>query len=157
MCCSLAKVNELTNRSKTSTVFSDTVTPLSEIIEKMFCACDISVSLKTFSFSFHQRGLLYQGLHSGSSMVAMGKAGLLGHTLGGYGLPSPGASGTSAVQHQFCSKFSISYLSSHPCLFSPDYSQPGFYHSVSLQRGAMNPWQPVQPPQEPHGPHISPG
>lgn len=30
-------------------------------------------------------------------MVAMGKAGLLGHSLGGYGLPSPGASGTSAV------------------------------------------------------------
>ncbi|XP_028259931.1 myocyte-specific enhancer factor 2B [Parambassis ranga] len=73
------------------------------------------------------RGLLYQGLHSGSSMVAMGKAGLLGHSLGGYGLPSPGAS---------------------------EYSQPGFYHSVSLQRGTVNPWQ---APQEPHGPHISPG
>ncbi|KAE8294344.1 Myocyte-specific enhancer factor 2C [Larimichthys crocea] len=76
------------------------------------------------------RGVLYQGLHSGSSMVAMGKAGLLGHSLGGYGLPSPGGS---------------------------EYSQPGFYHSVSLQRGAVNPWQPAQPPQEPHGPHISPG
>ncbi|KAM9383870.1 myocyte-specific enhancer factor 2B isoform 1-T2 [Pholidichthys leucotaenia] len=34
------------------------------------------------------RGLLYQGLHSSSSMVAMGKAGLLS----GYGLPCPGAS-----------------------------------------------------------------
>ncbi|XP_026200997.1 myocyte-specific enhancer factor 2B [Anabas testudineus] len=77
-----------------------------------------------------QRGLLYQGLHSGSSMVAMGKAGLLGHSLGGYGLPSPGAS---------------------------EYSQPGFYHSVSLQRGAVNPWQPAQPPQQPHGPHVAPG
>ncbi|XP_047443102.1 myocyte-specific enhancer factor 2B isoform X1 [Mugil cephalus] len=76
------------------------------------------------------RGLLYQGLHSGSSMVAMGKAGLLSHSLGGYGLPSPAAS---------------------------EYTQPGFYHSVSLQRGAMNPWQPAQPSQEPHGPHISAG
>ncbi|XP_035508562.1 myocyte-specific enhancer factor 2B [Morone saxatilis] len=76
------------------------------------------------------RGVLYQGLHSSSSMVAMGKAGLLGHSLGhSYGLPSPGAS---------------------------EYSQSGFYHSVSLQRGAVNPWQPAQPPQEPHGPHISP-
>ncbi|KAI4828985.1 hypothetical protein KUCAC02_023049 [Chaenocephalus aceratus] len=37
------------------------------------------------------RGVLYQGLHSGSSMVAMGKAGLLGHSLGGYGLPSQGS------------------------------------------------------------------
>ncbi|TKS74745.1 Myocyte-specific enhancer factor 2B RSRFR2 [Collichthys lucidus] len=42
------------------------------------------------------RGVLYQGLHSGSSMVAMGKAGLLGHSLGGYGLPSPGGSGCPA-------------------------------------------------------------
>lgn len=49
----------------------------------------------------HQRGVLYQGLHSGGSMVAMGKAGLLSHSLGGYGLPSPGASGTSAVYHLF--------------------------------------------------------
>ncbi|KAM3619710.1 uncharacterized protein V6R79_012412 [Siganus canaliculatus] len=76
------------------------------------------------------RGVLYQGLHSSSSMVAMGKSGLLSHTLGGYSLPSPGAS---------------------------DYSQAGFYHSVSLQRGALNPWQTAQLPQEPHGPHISPG
>uniref|UniRef100_A0A3Q3KDN3 Myocyte enhancer factor 2B n=1 Tax=Monopterus albus TaxID=43700 RepID=A0A3Q3KDN3_MONAL len=76
------------------------------------------------------RGFLYQGLHSNSSMVAMGKAGLLGHSLGGYSLSSPGAT---------------------------EYSQPGFYHSVSLQRGAANPWQPAQTPQEPHGPHITPG
>ncbi|XP_029987656.1 myocyte-specific enhancer factor 2B [Sphaeramia orbicularis] len=76
------------------------------------------------------RGLLYQGLHSGSSMVAMGKTGLLGHGLGGYSLPSPAAS---------------------------EYSPPGFYHSVSLQRGAMNPWQPAQPPQDTHGSHISQG
>ncbi|XP_076009527.1 myocyte-specific enhancer factor 2B [Genypterus blacodes] len=75
------------------------------------------------------RGLLYQGLHSSSSMVAMGKAGLLGHSLGGYSLPSPGTS---------------------------EYNQSGFYHSVSLQRGPANPWQPAQPPQEAHGPHISP-
>ncbi|XP_037530736.1 myocyte-specific enhancer factor 2B [Nematolebias whitei] len=77
-----------------------------------------------------RRGLLYQGLHSGSSMVAMGKAGFLSHSLGGYGLPSPGTS---------------------------EYSQPAFYHSVSLQRGAANPWQPTQTPHEPHGPHISSG
>ncbi|XP_035502675.1 myocyte-specific enhancer factor 2B [Scophthalmus maximus] len=76
------------------------------------------------------RGLLYQGLHSGGSMVTMGKAGLLGHSLGGYSLPSPG---------------------------TPEYSQPGFYHSVSLQRGAMSPWQTAQSPPEHHGLHISPG
>ncbi|XP_034557901.1 myocyte-specific enhancer factor 2B [Notolabrus celidotus] len=73
------------------------------------------------------RGVLYQGLHGSSSMMAMGKAGLLSHSLGGYGLPSPGSS---------------------------EYSQPGFYHSVSLQRGAVNPWHPAQAPQEPH---INPG
>uniref|UniRef100_A0A3Q3VLE6 MADS-box domain-containing protein n=1 Tax=Mola mola TaxID=94237 RepID=A0A3Q3VLE6_MOLML len=76
------------------------------------------------------RGVVYQGLHSGSSMVAMGKAGLLGHSLGGYVLPSPGTS---------------------------EYGQPGFYHPVNLQRGAVNPWQPAQSPLEPHGPRISPG
>ncbi|TNN39400.1 hypothetical protein EYF80_050431 [Liparis tanakae] len=77
------------------------------------------------------RGVLYQGLHSSSSssMVAMGKAGLLGPSLGGYGLPSPGAA---------------------------EYSQPGFYHSVSLQRGAVNPWQQAQP-QDSNGLHMSPG
>ncbi|CAJ1060239.1 myocyte-specific enhancer factor 2B [Xyrichtys novacula] len=73
------------------------------------------------------RGVLYQGLHGSSSMMAMGKAGLLSQSLGGYGLTAPGA---------------------------PEYGQPGFYHSVSLQRGAMNPWHPAQPPQEPH---INPG
>lgn len=76
------------------------------------------------------RGVLYQGFHSGSSMVAMGKTGLLGHSLGGYGLPSSGAS---------------------------EYGQPGFYHPVSLQRGTVNPWHPAQTPQEPHGPHVNPG
>lgn len=40
--------------------------------------------------------------------------------------------------------------------FFAEYSQPGFYHSVSLQRGTVNPWQAAQPPQEPHGPHINP-
>ncbi|XP_056270828.1 myocyte-specific enhancer factor 2B [Pseudoliparis swirei] len=59
------------------------------------------------------RGVLYQGLHS----------------LGGYGLPSPGAS---------------------------EYSQSGLYHSVSLQRGAVNPWQQAQP-QDSNGLHMSPG
>ncbi|XP_061593729.1 myocyte-specific enhancer factor 2B [Cololabis saira] len=76
------------------------------------------------------RGLLYQGLHGSSSMVAMGKAGLLSHSLGGYGLPSPGAS---------------------------EYTQPGFYHSVNLQRGAASAWPPAQHPQQHHGPHISSG
>ncbi|XP_058494437.1 myocyte-specific enhancer factor 2B [Solea solea] len=74
------------------------------------------------------RGLLYQGLHGGSSMIAMSKAGLLGHSLGAYSLPSPA---------------------------TPEYSQSGFYQSV--QRGAVNPWQTAQLPQEPHGPHTSPG
>ncbi|MEQ2269257.1 hypothetical protein XENORESO_001951, partial [Xenotaenia resolanae] len=32
------------------------------------------------------------------------------------------------------------------------YSQPGFFHSVSLQRGTVNPWQ-----HESQGPHISSG
>ncbi|XP_008305507.1 myocyte-specific enhancer factor 2B isoform X2 [Cynoglossus semilaevis] len=69
------------------------------------------------------RGLLYQGLHNSGSMVTMGKAGLLGHNMGGYSLPSP---------------------------ISPEYNQSGFYQSVSLQRGAVNPWQTTQLPQEPH-------
>ncbi|XP_075895750.1 myocyte-specific enhancer factor 2B isoform X2 [Nelusetta ayraudi] len=76
----------------------------------------------------NQRGVLYQGLHSSSSMVAMGKAGLLGHGLGGYGLPSQGAT---------------------------DYNQPAFYHNLHRGAAAANHWQPVQSPQE--GPHISPG
>ncbi|XP_013872189.1 myocyte-specific enhancer factor 2B [Austrofundulus limnaeus] len=95
---------------------------------------DFSVTLRFLNaglcFSAHQRGLLYQGVHGGSSMVAMGKAGFLSHSLGGYGLPSSGTS---------------------------DYSQSGFYHSVSLQRGMVNPWQPTQASHESHGPHISSG
>ncbi|XP_056132974.1 myocyte-specific enhancer factor 2B [Lampris incognitus] len=75
------------------------------------------------------RGLLYQGLHPGSSMVSMGKAGLLSHSFGSYSLPSSGA---------------------------PEYGHSSFSHSVSLQRGAVNPWQSMQPLQEPHGPHMSP-
>ncbi|XP_077573298.1 myocyte-specific enhancer factor 2B [Stigmatopora nigra] len=67
------------------------------------------------------RGVLYQtGLHG-----AVGKGGLLGHTLAGHGFASPGA-----------------------C----DYSQPSFYHSVSLQRGSGNAWQ-----NQLHGHHISQG
>ncbi|XP_051930798.1 myocyte-specific enhancer factor 2B isoform X2 [Hippocampus zosterae] len=70
------------------------------------------------------RGLLYQtGLHG-----AMGKAGLLGHTLAGYGLASPGAS---------------------------EYSPPSFYHSVSLPRGAVNSWQTTQPSHQLQGPHVN--
>ncbi|CAB1324445.1 unnamed protein product [Coregonus sp. 'balchen'] len=60
-------------------------------------------------------------------MLAMGKAGLLSHSLGGYGLASAGPS---------------------------DYSHPGFSHAVSLQRGTVNPWQTAQP-QEHHVPHLS--
>lgn len=46
-------------------------------------------------FCADQRGVLYGGLHGGSSMVAMGRAGLLGHSFGGYGFPSQGTAGTS--------------------------------------------------------------
>ncbi|XP_061744620.1 myocyte-specific enhancer factor 2B isoform X2 [Nerophis ophidion] len=76
------------------------------------------------------RGVLYHGLHGGSSVVAMGKAGLLGHALAGYGLASPELS---------------------------DYSQPSFYHSINLQRGAANSWQASQPAHELQGPHVSQG
>ncbi|XP_077439396.1 myocyte-specific enhancer factor 2B isoform X2 [Vanacampus margaritifer] len=72
------------------------------------------------------RAVLYQsGVHG-----AMGKAGLLGHTLTGYGLASAGAN---------------------------EFSQPSVYHSVSLQRGAANSWQTTQPSHQLHGPHISQG
>ncbi|XP_057697492.1 myocyte-specific enhancer factor 2B [Corythoichthys intestinalis] len=72
------------------------------------------------------RGVLYQtGLHG-----AMGKAGLLGHTLAGYGLASPGA-----------------------C----EYSQPSFYHSLSLQRGPVNSWQNIQSAHQLHGHNINQG
>ncbi|MEQ2267181.1 hypothetical protein XENORESO_002792 [Xenotaenia resolanae] len=50
------------------------------------------------------RSLLYQGLSSGSSMVAMGKAGLLSHSLGGYGIPSAGASGKCVSIYFFSAK-----------------------------------------------------
>ncbi|XP_024114526.1 myocyte-specific enhancer factor 2B isoform X1 [Oryzias melastigma] len=76
-----------------------------------------------------QRGFLYQGLQGSNPMVAMGKAGLLSHGLGGYGLP-PGTA---------------------------DYNQPCFYQSVSFQRGAVNPWQPAVLPQQPYGAHVSSG
>ncbi|KAK0156105.1 hypothetical protein N1851_000889 [Merluccius polli] len=80
------------------------------------------------------RGFLYQGLHAGNSMVSMGKSGLLGHSLGVYGLSSPGAP------------------------VSTEYSPTGFSHPVSLQRGTMHAWQSMQQPlQEPNGLHLSPG
>ncbi|KAK6320389.1 hypothetical protein J4Q44_G00094960 [Coregonus suidteri] len=74
------------------------------------------------------RGILYQGMHPVNHMLAMGKAGLLGHSLGDYGLSSAGPS---------------------------DYSHPAFSHAVSLQRGTVNPWQTAQQ-QEQHVPHLSP-
>lgn len=46
-------------------------------------------------FCADKRGVLYGGLHGGGSMVAMGRAGLLGHSFGGYGFPSAGTPGTS--------------------------------------------------------------
>uniref|UniRef100_A0A3B4AKK5 MADS-box domain-containing protein n=1 Tax=Periophthalmus magnuspinnatus TaxID=409849 RepID=A0A3B4AKK5_9GOBI len=50
-----------------------------------------------------ERGHLYQGLHSGGSIVAMGKTGLLGHSLGGYGMGSPTTSGTVGFfQTEYC-------------------------------------------------------
>ncbi|KAJ3599059.1 hypothetical protein NHX12_033022 [Muraenolepis orangiensis] len=79
------------------------------------------------------RGFLYQGLHAGNSMVSMGKSGLLGHSMGGYGLPSPGAPSMSA-----------------------EYSPAGFSHPVSLQRGPMHTWQSLQQPEH-NGHHVSPG
>lgn len=57
----------------------------------------------TVCFSNQQRGFLYQGLQGSNPMVAMGKAGLLSHGLGGYGLP-PGTAGTSA-EHLWCGEF----------------------------------------------------
>ncbi|XP_011471858.1 myocyte-specific enhancer factor 2B isoform X2 [Oryzias latipes] len=70
------------------------------------------------------------GLQAGNSMVAMGKAGLLSHGLGGYGFPTSG---------------------------TPEYSQPCFYQSVSFQRGTGNPWQPAVLPQHAYGSHVSSG
>nr|XP_015220754.1 PREDICTED: myocyte-specific enhancer factor 2B [Lepisosteus oculatus] len=65
--------------------------------------------------------VLYPGVPAGNHVVTMGKTGLLGHSLGGYGLSSAGP---------------------------PEYPHPGFSHSVTLQRGAISPWQ-----QEPH--HVA--
>ncbi|CAL8348937.1 myocyte-specific enhancer factor 2B [Gadus morhua] len=82
------------------------------------------------------RGFLYQGLHAGNSMVSMGKAGLLSHSLGAYGLPSPGH---SAMQTEY-------------------HSPSGFPHPASLQRGNLHGWQSMQQPlQESTGLHVSPG
>lgn len=55
----------------------------------------LKVLIWSISVSDHQRGLLYQGLHNSGSMVTMGKAGLLGHNMGGYSLPSPISPGLS--------------------------------------------------------------
>ncbi|KAJ7993094.1 hypothetical protein DPEC_G00268860 [Dallia pectoralis] len=75
------------------------------------------------------RGLLYHhGMHPGNHMAAMGKAGLLGHNLGGYGLSSAGSS---------------------------DYNHPGFSEPVGLQRGAANPWQTAHQLEQ-QAPHLNP-
>uniref|UniRef100_A0A3B5LWH4 Uncharacterized protein n=1 Tax=Xiphophorus couchianus TaxID=32473 RepID=A0A3B5LWH4_9TELE len=74
----------------------------------------------------HQRSLLYQGLHSSSSMVAMGKAGLLSHSLGGYGLPPAGASGKSVFNY-----FSLQ-MSSGGCSFPPQSCSSNSSHLASL-------------------------
>ncbi|XP_036378526.1 myocyte-specific enhancer factor 2B [Megalops cyprinoides] len=55
--------------------------------------------------------VLYQGMHTGNHMMAMGKAGLLGNGLGEYGLSSGGP---------------------------PEYPHPGFSH---LQHNSVSSWQ----------------
>ncbi|XP_061093461.1 myocyte-specific enhancer factor 2B isoform X2 [Conger conger] len=72
---------------------------------------------------------LYQGMHSGNPMMGVGKAGLLGHSLGEYGLSPAGP---------------------------PEYPHHGFSHSVNLQRNSVSPWQPPHH-QEAHVSHISQG
>ncbi|XP_064187839.1 myocyte-specific enhancer factor 2B [Anguilla rostrata] len=73
--------------------------------------------------------VLYQGMHSGSHLMGVGKAGLLGHSLGEYGLSPAGI---------------------------PEYPHPSFSHSVNLQRNSVSSWQPAQH-QEAHASHIGPG
>ncbi|KAJ8374575.1 hypothetical protein SKAU_G00051550 [Synaphobranchus kaupii] len=72
---------------------------------------------------------LYQGMHTGNHMMAMGKAGLLGHSLEEYGLSPAGP---------------------------PEYPHPSFSHSANLQRNSVSSWQPSQH-QEAHVSHISQG
>ncbi|KAJ8274055.1 hypothetical protein COCON_G00086800 [Conger conger] len=57
---------------------------------------------------------LYHNIYPGNHMVAMEKAGLFGHSLGGYRVPT-------AVPLE--------------------YTHPGSAHSASLQRGAVGPWR----------------
>ncbi|KAG9343651.1 hypothetical protein JZ751_013821 [Albula glossodonta] len=57
---------------------------------------------------------LYHGIHPGNHMVAMGKAGLLGHAIGGY---------------------------RHPAAGPAEYAHAGSSHSMSLQRGMAGPWR----------------
>uniref|UniRef100_A0A3Q3MTL0 Myocyte enhancer factor 2b n=1 Tax=Mastacembelus armatus TaxID=205130 RepID=A0A3Q3MTL0_9TELE len=82
------------------------------------------------------RGLLYQGLHNGSSMVAMDKAGLLGHSLRGYGLPSTGASGifddVKTQTFSFVLPLVISRMSSGGCSFSSPSCSSSSPHLHSL-------------------------
>ncbi|MGH0155408.1 UNVERIFIED_CONTAM: hypothetical protein FKN15_059172 [Acipenser sinensis] len=68
---------------------------------------------------------LYPGMHTGSQVVAMGKAGLSGYTLSAAG--------------------------------PPEYSHPGFAHSVSLQRNPVSPWHQSQHQDMPAMPHSSLG
>ncbi|XP_036409765.1 myocyte-specific enhancer factor 2B-like [Megalops cyprinoides] len=60
---------------------------------------------------------LYHSLHPGNHMVAMGKSGLLGHSLGTYG-------------HSM-----------------PEYALPGSSHSVGSQRSAVGPWRSPHDPE----------
>uniref|UniRef100_A0A3Q2DYM1 Myocyte enhancer factor 2b n=1 Tax=Cyprinodon variegatus TaxID=28743 RepID=A0A3Q2DYM1_CYPVA len=73
-----------------------------------------------------RRSLLYQGLHGSGSMVAMGKAGLLGHSFGGYSLPSTGASGKSGWN------YSIIMMSSGGCSFPSQSCSSNSPHLPSL-------------------------
>ncbi|KAM9832392.1 myocyte-specific enhancer factor 2B [Neosynchiropus ocellatus] len=74
------------------------------------------------------RSFLYQDLHGNSSMVAMGKAGLLGHNP--YGLSSSGSS---------------------------DCNPPGLYPVAAFPRGAVNPWPLGHSAQDLQVPRISAG
>ncbi|KAJ8355608.1 hypothetical protein SKAU_G00184020 [Synaphobranchus kaupii] len=63
---------------------------------------------------------LYHSIYPGNHMVAMEKAGLLGHNLGGYRVPTTGP---------------------------PEYTHPGSVHSASSQRGPAGPWRSSHDPE----------
>ncbi|KAF3834993.1 hypothetical protein F7725_027551, partial [Dissostichus mawsoni] len=112
------------------------------------------------------RGVLYQGLHSGSSMVAMGKAGLLGHSLGAriseplavasgapykprdvqWGCSFPSQSCPSTSPHQPSLNLSIKLERSSPEHMSSPTSPP--LHHLRQHSPISNPDSVRQTPQE---------